>query len=159
MTPLSRDDLRLLHRYVDGEATVEERASCERRLSQEPGLRAGLEELSGLRQMFAAGRSGPTVQVPAGFASGVLTAVRRQALVRHGSGSERASATTTLCRKLLLVAAAVVVGAVLLHTWLLTSGNTNDLHAAPGEVEQGMQRLDRLIESSQPTLPAAERRR
>ena len=63
-TPLSEHDLIQLNAYLDGELSARERAALERRLVQEPALRA---ELAALRETVALMKMARRLRVPRNF--------------------------------------------------------------------------------------------
>lgn len=134
--PVSRDDERLLDRYLDDALPAEALGECRRRLEQEPQLRAALQARQHLRRGFQVARS-QTFAVPTGFAASVVTAARRLPVDR----SEDLD-LVTVCRRLLVAAAAILVVALLWSSGLFRAADSGDLQAAPDEVQRLIQELD-----------------
>ena len=137
-------DLRIA-RYVDGEMPATERPDFEHDLDHDPALAVRVEELRGLRALFAAERTA-AVPVPAdGFAAGVLDAIRRQPLpADHG---DELLPVVRAARVVTAAAAAVVIfGLTLLAivSWA-DDGSGGDLVASPDEVRTEIQQLDAAI--------------
>jgi hypothetical protein len=164
MKNVKSEDLRLLHRMVDGELSdlvPGQLASFERRLAAEPVLAEALEQLRSLRGLFAPGRGARTPVPPPGFTDSVLAAVRQEALAgaatsdnRKGTAGGAGDRTAVICRRVLLLAAAIAAVAVLLHTWMLTSRVPEHLQAAPADIQLKMKEIDALP----PADPEVERR-
>lgn len=134
--PVSRDDERLLDRFLDDALSAEALSACRRRLEQEPQLRAALQQRQSLRQGFRAAR-GQTFAAPASFAGNVVAAARRLPVDRSEDPD-----LMVLCRRLLVAAAAILVVAALWSSGLFRSGGSGDLQAAPDEVQRLIQELD-----------------
>lgn len=140
---LSHDDQKTLHRFLDGELDAAAAAAFRTRLQASPELRRHLAAEQQLRGGFVAAR-GDAMAPPAGFAAGVLAAVRRLPSRDQLEQQEVGERVVRLCRRL-LVAAVLLFGLGLVwHAGLLEARN-DKLEAAPDEVQSEMERLDALI--------------
>jgi hypothetical protein len=144
---VSRDDERMLDRFLDEALSVAELGVCRRRLEQEPQLRAALQERKHLRQGFRAGR-GQSFAAPADFASSVVVAARRLPVDRAED-----SDLVVVCRRLLMAAAAILVVAALWSSGLFRAAASSDLQAVPDDVQRLIQELDAKAASVAPEKP------
>lgn len=153
----SHDDLKSLHRFLDGELDAAANAALRARLAAEPELRQLLAGEQRLRDGFAAART-PVVAAPAGFTAGVLAAVRRLPSRDQLELQEVGDRIVRLCRRL-LIAAAVLFGLGLVWHSGLLDAHTDKLEAAPDEIRSEMERLDARIRAGLPDSgnPAAQR--
>ncbi len=155
---LVRGDQQLLQRLLDGELSPEATATLEARLLAEPALRAGLERERGLRAGFVAGR--PTAMAaPAGFAAGVMAAVRRQPSRRELVAEQAAVDLGQMCRRILIAAAILIAVGLAWHSGLFAGRAHDQLQAAPDEIRHEMERLDALIQAQPQGSPASPERR
>ena len=139
----------LLHRFLDGELAAAQTAAFEARLAAEPLLRRHLEDARALRAGFAKAQisevTGPTPS--AGFTAGVIAAALRLPSRQEMERDDVVTGLVRGCRRL-LIAAAVLFGISLAwHAGLIDGGRSATLEAAPGEVQQEMDRLDALVKA------------
>lgn len=140
MSP-SNDDL-LIQRYVDGELSEGDAAAVAARMLREPALRERVEGLELLS--LGAGGDAP-VAAPPGFTAKVLAEVRRLPARAELQQLDVAMGAVRLCSRVLLAAALVLGVGLAWHAGLLDGGRSGALEAAPGTIEQEMERLDQLI--------------
>lgn len=136
---LSRQDLLLVDRFLDGELAGEALAAARLRLEREPLLREALQQRRQMRVGFAAGREA-VFAAPKGFTDGVLAAARRLP-----TGEAVAEVASTFCRRVLWLAAAVVLGAVVWQSGLVRGCRTESLQAAPDEIQRVIDDLDAKV--------------
>lgn len=143
---IPKNDVRLLHRFLDGELAGDEAAACRARLEREPLLRQGLQELQDRARGFAIARTTGVV-APAGFTAGVLAAVRRLPDREALRAAEVGPDLVVLCRRLLLAAAILFGIGLLWQSGLFVGRSTDTLQATPSVIDREMQRLDAIIQS------------
>ncbi|MCR9244712.1 MAG: hypothetical protein NXI31_06755 [bacterium] len=143
---LSDNDQRLLQKYRDGELAGSEAEALKARLSNEPGLAAGLAELDELARGFVSGREA-TFAAPAGFTAGLLAEVRQLPDRIQMAEAEVAGSALVMCRRLLLAAAVLFGLGLCWHAGLFDNGRNETLEADPAEVQREMERLDELVRS------------
>lgn len=136
---LSRPDLLLIDRYLDGALRADELTAARIRLEAEPALRIGLQERMQLRRGFEAGR-GAVYGAPDGFAAGVVAAARRLPIAE-----DAVETVSRLCRRIVFAAAAIVLAAVLWQSGLFHERGNGTLQAAPDEAARIIDALDAKI--------------
>jgi anti-sigma factor RsiW len=139
----SHEDLKNLHRFLDGEFDAAATAAFRARLAAAPELRRQLEAERAQREAFAAARQGVVV-VPAGFTSDLLAAVRRLPSRDQLEQQEAGDRVVRLCRRLLLAAMFLFGLGLVWHSGMFDA-QSDKLEAAPDEVHREMERLDALI--------------
>lgn len=152
MSELNEREMRVVARYVDGELAGEESAAIERRLVQDPDLRAAVDELREFRGLFAAERDVAPPRPTAGFRDRVLGEVQRLPTADELRATEtsRVVEFEAFCRRLMVAAALLIAVGVLAFAGFVHSGDTGELEASETEVRQEMERLDALIRAESP---------
>ncbi len=144
--PVSRNVMRCL----DGEMSVSELAEFERQQAADPALAEQVAEARRLAEVFAVDRHTSGVEVPVGFAAGVLEAARRAPLVDSprtlelevtGVQQQEIVAATHLARVLMVAAAALAGVALLVFAGLLRQTESRYLEASPAEIQQVIDEL------------------
>lgn len=144
--PLSDQDLRLLHRSLDGALQPAEVLLLQERLVRESALSAALERLRAERQLFAAAASQRLPGPSAGFAAKVLGAVRKLP-ARDALQAERmADALVTTCRRLLVAAAVLFALGLAWQVGVFGPQGPQTLEAAPADLQRTLDRLDAMIQ-------------
>ena len=146
---------RQLQRYLDSELPAAEAADFAARMLADADLRERVRvaeaEQKAVRGAFAAsactaaGRLAGEVTAPAGFTAGVMAEVARlpsRAQLQH---MEVVDGATRMCRRLLLAAMLLFGLGLGWQVGLFDRGRADTLQAAPGDVQQEMDRLDALI--------------
>ncbi|MBL9077362.1 MAG: hypothetical protein JNL08_07660 [Planctomycetes bacterium] len=142
----SNDDL-TLQRFLDGALDATAANAFRARLAGEPELRRRLAQAQQVRAGFVAARD-DAPRAPAGFAAGVLAAVRRLPdrvqLEQLERQQEQGDRIVRLCRRLLVAAAALFAVGLVWHSGLFDS-RSDRLEAAPDEIRCEMERLDAKV--------------
>jgi anti-sigma factor RsiW len=144
---LSSEDELALQRYLDGQLATAAAAAFAARLAAEPALAHRLDEAKALRAMF--GRAAAAVVRPrAGFAAGVLAAVRRLPSRDLLLQAEQAEVALRVCRRLLLAAMLLAGIGLAWGSGLVGDERADTLQAAPtAEAQQELDRLDAILRS------------
>jgi anti-sigma factor RsiW len=140
------EDVHAVARYVDGEMAHDDRVAFESRLAADPGLASEVEELAGLRRMFAPERVTQGPAPSSGFRARVLAEVAGHTAER---GPERET-FDVFCRRIVVAAALLFGLGVLVFAGLLRRADTGRLEASPAEIHKEMDRLDALIRARAP---------
>jgi anti-sigma factor RsiW len=144
MTP-DRDE-RVLQRYLDGELPADD-GDFGKRLMADPAMRERLAEAQALRAGFRAAKapSRDAISAPAGFTAKVVAAARSLPSRQQLEQADVLQTAVRLCRRVLLAAALVAGAGLLWHVGLFDRGLDDTLQAAPDEIQQEMDRLDRIM--------------
>lgn len=126
MSRINNTDRQLVARYIDGELSDENRRAIARRLATEPLLREAVEEAEAQRQALSEAAPEP-MRAPAGFAVGVLEAVRQQPsrpeLVSITNNEVSVEESLVLGQRLLVAALILfVLGLAFSMQWVKTTG-------------------------------------
>ncbi len=147
-TPLSAADRALAARFVDGALDTADAIAFRRRIAAEPPLAAAVDELLGMRRMFAADAARTAATTARGtFVESVLRQTRRLPNVDDED-------VVRLARRLLVAAALLLALGVLAASGWLRPTPPGRLEASPGLVEE--LRL-RIQERESPPRSGAER--
>ncbi|MCB9879121.1 MAG: hypothetical protein H6835_16115 [Planctomycetes bacterium] len=147
MNPSAED--RLLQRYLDRELSADESAAFAGRLLTDATLRDRVQQAEALRAPLLAAAAAPTPRASMAFTQKVMAEVRRQPSREQLMRFDLSASTLRVCRRILLAAAVLcAIGAAAL-TGLFDRPGADTLQAAPGEVQQEIDRLDAAIRADQ----------
>jgi anti-sigma factor RsiW len=144
---LSHRDELLVQRHLDGELSPSDAVAFAARLEIEPALRDCHAAASALRSGFCAAREGMLRPRP-GFKAAVLSAVRQLPSRLQLEQADLANRTVVFCRRLLL--AAVLLGSIAFafNIGLFGGPAAKTLQADPNAVQHEIDRLERIVRSS-----------
>ncbi|MEZ6035866.1 MAG: hypothetical protein R3F29_00195 [Planctomycetota bacterium] len=144
----SADD-RLLQRYLDRELSADEAAAFAARLLTDAALRDRVQQAEALRAPLLAAAAAPVPRASASFTQKVMAEVRRQPNREQLMRLDLSETALRVCRRILLAAAVLcAIGAAALGG-LFDRAGADTLQAAPGEVQQEIDRLDEAIRADQ----------
>ena len=145
---LSHQDEMLVLRHLDGELSPMDAALLVARLDAEPALRECHAAAASLRGAFVMAREGAP-RPRAGFAAGVLNAVRQLPTRLQLEQADVAERIVGICRRLFL--AAVLLGGIAFAVGadLFDNDASRPLQASPDEIQQELDRLEGIVRQSQ----------
>lgn len=145
---VSREDQQP-QRYLDGELSESEAATFAAQMLSDNELRQRVDAMRQAQAGFASVRDGDyVVRAPANFTASVMGEVRRLPGREQLRQLDVAESTVSLCRRLLLAAALLFGLGFAYQSGLLRSGGAATVEAAPGDIQDEIQRLDTLIMES-----------